>query len=181
MNYQSVIGGLILTCFFISCQPKANISTIDNPMSGFTANVVDSTRGAATLQELANYLFLSLKDDITFEQLSRYFPDSGNVAMIYEITAADTKGVNLKSIADSAQIQLRRGWLKTHREAAELKVNWTDATFKSLQIMDIENQKIPSKKIMLECKSGTQTLRASARCMMIGNRWFIGEDIKFGV
>ncbi|HUM45797.1 MAG TPA: hypothetical protein PLD84_02640 [Chitinophagales bacterium] len=181
MKYQSVVGVLIVTFLFISCQPKANISTINDPMSGFTANVPDSTRGAATLQELSSYLFLSLKDDITFEQLTKFFPDSGNVAMIYEVTNADAKGVNLRSIADSAQNQLRRGWLKTHREAAELKVNWTDATFTTLRVMDIENQKIPSKKIMLECKSGTQTLRASARCLMIGNRWFIGEDIKFGV
>ncbi|MGB3075047.1 MAG: hypothetical protein WBB36_06985 [Chitinophagales bacterium] len=178
MKFTVLILGVLL---FTACQPKADISTIENPMNGFSPELNDSMRGAATLQELADYLFLSLKDDITFEQLSRLIADSGNVAMIYDLTNSDKKDADLKAIADSARNQLQRGWKNTRHEAVELKVNWTDATFTKLQIQDIENQKLPTKKIMLECKSGGETLRANARCLKIGDRWFIGEDIKFGV
>lgn len=163
------------------CQPKAHITTIENPMTGFVPLLNDSVRGAATIQDLADYLFLSLRDDMSFEQLSRMIPDSGNVAMIYEITNTDQKDANLKAIADTAKNQLFNGWKKTRREAAELRVNWTDATFAKLQVQDVEDQKLPSKKIMLECKAGGETLRASALCLLIGNRWYIGQDIKFGV
>lgn len=163
------------------CQPKANITTIENPMDSFSPALSDSGRGAATIQDLAAYLFLSLKGEINFEELSRFIPDSGNIAMIYQLTQTAAKDDNLKAIADTAQSMLQSDWIKTRSEASELKANWSDAVFIKLQIMDIENQKLPSKKIMLECKSGTQTLRASARCLMIGDKWFIGEDIKFGM
>ncbi len=77
--------------------------------------------------------------------------------------------------------QLQRGWITTRSEASRLKANWSEAIFTKLVIEDIVNQKIPSKKIILECKSGNTTLRANVKCMQIGDRWFIGEDIKFGV
>ncbi len=169
----------VLLC--TGCQPKAGITTIDNPMEAVTIEWSDSLHGAATLQDLAGCLYLSLKDEITLDQLSVMFPDSGDVARIYELTGTDKQGANMKAIADSAQSLMARGWKKTRHEAVELKVNWTDAVFVELMIQDIENQKLPTKKIMLECKSGTQILRASARCLLIGDRWFIGEDIKFGV
>ncbi len=164
-----------------ACQPKAGITTIDHPMNAVNTAWNDSLHGAANLQDLAGFLYLSLKDEITPEQLSVMFPDSGDVAQIYDLTGTAKQGANMKAIADSARSMLSKGWKKTKHEAVELKVNWTDAEFVQLMIQDIENQKLPTKKIMLECKSGTQTLRASARCLQIGDRWFIGEDIKFGV
>lgn len=179
MKYFCCITALIL--LFVSCQPKANISTIENPMSSFTPSASDSMRGAKSIVELSGYFFLSLKGDLTFEQLSRFIPDSGNIADIYKLTQTQQGDANLRANADTVLHQLQRAWIKTRSEASELKSNWTDATFTSLQIEEIENQKLPSKKIMLECKAGKTTLRASAKCMMIGDRWFIGEDIKFGV
>jgi hypothetical protein len=170
---------LIATNF--GCQPKANLVAIEDPMSKFSPDRNDDLRGAATVQDLSSYLFLSLKGDITFNQLSRFIPDSSNIVEIYSITKTDARDANLKSNADTVLHQLQRGWIKTRSQASELKANWSDATFTKLLIEDIENQKIPSKKIMLECKSGTTTLRASAKCMQIGDRWFIGEDIKLGV
>ncbi len=163
------------------CQPKAHLVTIDDPMREFSPAPDDNMRGAASVQDLSAYLFLSLKGDMTFEQLSRFIPDSSNIVEIYSITKTDARDANLKSNADTVLHQLQRGWIKTRSQASELKANWSDATFTKLLIEEIENQKIPSKKIMLECKSGTTTLRASAKCMQIGERWFIGEDIKLGV
>ena len=150
-------------------------------MTGFTPMLADSIRGAATVQELGNYLFLSLKGEITYYQLKKFFPDSANIAMIYELTQTGVKDANLAAIADSAQSQLLHGWTKTQREVSMLGENWTDATFTKLLIQELENQTLPGKKITIECKSGKQTLRASAKCLKIGDRWFIGEEIKFGV
>ena len=150
-------------------------------MSSFSPAASDSVRGAKSVEELSDYFFLSLKGDISFEQLSRFIPDSANIADIYKLTQTDPGGANLRANADTVLHQLQSAWIKTRSEASELKSNWTDATFTKLQIEEIENQKLPSKKIMLECKSGKTTLRATAKCMMIGDRWFIGEDIKFGV
>ena len=157
------------------------MTTIDHPFNNFSLSTDDSTRGAKSVEDLACDLFLSLKGDLNFDELSRFIPDSSTIARIYQITKTDTKDANLKANADSVIHQLRRDWVKTRSEAAELKANWGDATFEKLQIVDMEDQKLPSKKILLECKSGTTTLRASAKCLKIGERWFIGEDIKFGV
>ena len=77
--------------------------------------------------------------------------------------------------------QLHRQWIKTRSEAAELKANWSGAELEQLQLIEIENQKVPSQKLIISCKSGKTVLRATAKCMQIGDRWYIGEDIKFGV
>lgn len=138
-------------------------------------------RGARSIEDLACYFFLSLKGDLTFEQLTRFIPDSANIAGIYLQTKTDITGAKLKANADTVNHLLQREWIKTRSEASELKANWANAGFEKLLIEDMEPQKLPSKKIILECKSGETTLRASAKCMQIGDRWFIGEDIKFGV
>lgn len=172
---------LLLIATTLGCQPKVNQIAIEDPMRGFTPYAPDHMRGAASVQDLAVNLFLSLKGDISFEQLALFIPDSSNIAEIYRITLTDARGSNLNSNADTVMHQLQRGWIITRSEASRLKANWSDATFTKLLIEDIENQKIPSKKIILECKSGNTTLRANVKCMQIGDRWFIGEDIKLGV
>src|SRR4030095_5863760 len=144
-------------------------------MNNFSPDASGSLRGAKSVEDAAAYLFLSLKGDLNFEQLSRFIPDSADIANIYKITQSDPKSANIKSNADTVYRQLNREWIKTRSEASELKANWSNTTFEKLQIMDIADQKLPSKKIMLECKSGETTLRASAKCMKIGERWFIGE------
>jgi len=150
-------------------------------MNNFSADVSDSLRGAKSVEDLACYFFLSLKGDLTFDQLARFIPDSAGIADIYKQTKSDIGSAKLKTNADTVAHLLQREWIKTRSEASELKANWGTATFDKVLIEEMEQQKLPSKKIMLECKSGETTLRASAKCMQIGNRWFIGEDIKFGV
>lgn len=150
-------------------------------MAGFIPELSDSERGASSVQDLGNYLFLSLKGDITYYQLQKFFPDSAAIALIYELTQTSIKNADLAAIADTAQNQLLSGWTKTQREVSLLGENWTDATLSKLLIQELEHQKLPGKKITIECKSGKQILRASARCLKIGDRWFIGEEIKFGV
>ena len=89
--------------------------------------------------------------------------------------------MELKDNADSVQHILKNGFFAAQSKPAVLHSDWKNATFTRIMIIEIESQKLPSKKIVLEATDGTTTLRASAKCMKIGERWFIGEDIRYGV
>jgi len=165
-----------------SCQPKAQYETILNPMKGFTVIVNDSIRGAKSIQDLSCDLFLALQGKITFEQLRHFTPDSVDIANIYTLTQTPLPpGAELKANQDSVQHILHAGFLAAQSKASVLHADWKDATLKRVMIIEIENQKLPSKKIVLEATDGKTTLRASTKCMKIGERWFIGEDIRYGV
>ncbi|HYV94857.1 MAG TPA: hypothetical protein VE978_23990 [Chitinophagales bacterium] len=165
-----------------SCQPKAQYDTIENPMKGFALNANDSFRGAKSIQDLSCDLFLALQGKITFEQLRQFTPDSADIANIYMLTQTPPpSGGEIKANQDSVQHILHSGFLAAQSKAAVLHTDWKDATLTRVMIIEIENQKLPSKKIVLEATDGNTTLRASAKCMKIGERWFIGEDIRYGV
>jgi len=151
-------------------------------MKEFTLNVNDSFRGAKSIQDLSCDFFLALQGQITYEQFRRFTPDSADISNIYMLTQTPLPtGVELKANQDSAQHILHSGFLAAQSKAAVLHADWKDATFTRVMIIEIENQKLPSKKIVLEATDGKTTLRASAKCMKIGERWFIGEDIRYGV
>lgn len=172
---------LLIVLLAASCQPKAKTTVIENPTSGFSRSLADSLTGAASVQDLGNYLFLSLKGDITFYELQRFFPDSAAISLMYELTHTSTQDADLAAIADTALNQLLTGWTRTQREATQVGENWTDAKLIRIRIQEMDNQVLPGRKITIECQSDKETLRASAKCLKIGDRWYIGEDIKFGV
>ncbi|MBA3647520.1 MAG: hypothetical protein H0W62_03050 [Chitinophagales bacterium] len=171
---------LFIGMLLAGCQPKAIITTIDNPMDGFSEDV-DSVRGANTVQDLACYLFLALQQKISYGNLTRFIPDSSDIGKIYQLTNSPVGNANLKTNADSVRHQLQKDLLNTESESSSLHATWTDATFTKLLIQEIEDQKLPSKKIMMQCKSNGITLLASCKCLKIGDKWYIGEDLKFGV
>ena len=180
--FQRHIGIYLFFITISSCQPKAEYDVIVNPMKGFTENLDDSIRGANSIQDLTCYLFLTLQGKITFEQLKHFAPDSTDIAKIYVLTQTPLPGgTELKANQDSIQHILHAGFLSAQSKAAVLHSDWKNATLTRVMIIEIENQKLPSKKIVLEATDGNTTLRASAKCMKIGERWFIGEDIRYGV
>jgi hypothetical protein len=165
-----------------SCQRKADYDTIENPLKGFTLTVNDSLHGAKSIQDLSCDLFLALQGKITFEQLRHFTPYSEDIANIYALTQTPLPSpAELKANQDSVQHILHAGFSAAQSKAAVLHSDWKNATFTRVMIIEIENQKLPSKKIVLEATDGNTTLRASAKCMKIGERWFIGEDIRYGV
>lgn len=173
---------LIGCCFLFSCQPKAQYDTIENPMKGFNAGMSDSVRGAKSIQDLSCYFFLSLQNEMTFTQLKHFIPDSADIANIYVVTETPLPlPSDLKANEDSVQHILHAGFSAAQSKAAVLHADWKDATLTRVMVIEIEGQKLPSKKIVLEATDGKTTLRASAKCMKIGDRWFIGEDIRYGV
>ena len=176
-----LISQCSLLIAFVSCQPRANYITIAQPMNSFSENLSDSARGAKSIQDLGCYFFLALKGDIRFDQLARFIPDSSDIKNIYVQTSTSLTDVSFKSLATTIHNQEQTNFYSAVTEAQQLNASWLNATFEKLMVEEIEDQKLPSKKIILECKSGTVTLRASAKCMEIGDRWFIGEGIKFGV
>lgn len=175
---KKIAGVFIPVFMLVSCQPKAKMTTIDHPVCDVPT---DSSRGAASMEALSCYFYKSLRGDISFDELARYIPDSADIVTIYKMTKTEPGDANVKGNADTVLNQLHRQWIKTRSEAAELKANWSGADLEQLQLIEIENQKIPSRKVIISCKSGKTVLRASAKCMQIGDRWYIGEDIKFGV
>ena len=151
-------------------------------MKGFTLATNDSVRGAKTIQDLSCYFFLALKGDISFQQLTHFTPDSADIANIYILTQTPLPySDDLKANQDSVQHILHEGFLAAQSKAAVLHADWKNATFTLVRVIEIEYQKLPSKKIVIEAMDGKTTLRASAMCMQIGDRWFIGEDIRYGV
>jgi hypothetical protein len=165
-----------------SCQSKAQYDIIEDPMKGFTLNINDPVRGAKSIQDLSCDLFLALQGKTTFQQLIHFTPDSADIANIYRFTRTPMpSGIELKANQDSIQHFLQAGFLAAQSKAAVLHADWKDATLTRVMIIEIENQKLPSKKIVLEATDGKTTLRASAKCMKLGERWFIGEDIRYGV
>jgi hypothetical protein len=166
---------------FMGCQPKAEYVTINEPMKDFLLNTSDSTRGAASVQELSCYFYSALHGDISFDQFARFIPDSGDIAQIYSLTNTSTANVRLNENADTIRTVLRRGFVAAMSKAAVLHASWSNATFDQVMVIEIEDQKLPSKKIIIICNDGKTTLRASAKCLQIGDRWFIGEDIRYGV
>lgn len=177
--YSSAIWIFLLV--LMGCQPKAQYDTINEPMKEFVMNASDSVRGAASVQELSCYFYSALHGDISFDQLSRFIPDSGNIAQIYALTNTSTANLRLKENADTIRSVLHRGFVAAMSKAAVLHASWSNATFDQVMVIEIEDQKLPSKKIIIICNDGKTTLRASAKCLQIGDRWFIGEDIRYGV
>lgn len=174
-------AGLVLALFF-SCQPKAQYDVIADPMKGFVMNLNDSVRGARSIQELSCYFFSALGGKITFQQLQQFTPDSEDIARIYTITSTPVSSGNaLRANADTVSNRLRDGFNAAVSKASVLHSDWKKATLHRVMVIEIEDQKLPSRKIVLEAADGKTTLRASAKCMQIGDRWFIGEDIRYGV
>lgn len=182
----TTMSGLpFLICFFLfglmGCQPKAQYDTINEPMKDFVLNTSDSTRGATSVQELSCYFYSALHGDISYDQLTHFIPDSGNIAQIYVLTNTSSANVRLKENADTIRNVLHRGFVGAMSKAAVLHASWSNASFDQVMVIEIEDQKLPSKKIIIICNDGKTTLRASAKCLKIGDRWFIGEDIRYGV
>lgn len=175
----------LVICFILfgwtGCQPKAQYDTINEPMKDFVLQANDSIRGAASVQELSCYFYSALHGDISYDQLTRFIPDSGNIAQIYALTNTSTANLRLKEDADTIRNVLHRGFVGAMSKAAVLHASWSNATFDQVMVIEIEDQKLPSKKIIIICNDGKTTLRASAKCLQIGDRWFIGEDIRYGV
>ncbi len=168
--------------FLTSCQRKADYATVENPMKDFVSNVNDSLRGAKSIEDLSCDLFLTLQGEITFNQLSHFIPDSEDIAHMYLLTQNSLpQGKVLKVNADSAHQSLQQGFYAAQSKAAVLHSDWKNAELKRVLVIDIEYQRLPSKKIIIEAIDGKTTLRASAKCLKIGDRWFIGEDIRYGV
>ncbi len=176
----TAITTMIMSLF--SCQPKAQYDTIENPMKDFASNTPDSQHGAKSIRDLSCYFFLALQNQLTFSQLSDFIPDSGDIATIYILTQAPLPApAELRANEDSVRHILHAGFAAAQSKAAVLHSDWKDATLSRVMVIDIENQRLPSKKIVIEATDGKTILRASAKCMKIGERWFIGEDIRYGV
>lgn len=171
----------LLSSVLSSCQPKADYETIENPMTGFSLSKYDSVRGAASVQELSCYFYSTLNGDITFDELSRHIPDSADIAAIYAATNTPTAGVPLRENADSVLSRLHRGFNDALSKASVLHADWSNAAYEQLMVIEIEGQRLPSKKMVIICSDGKTKLRASAKCLQIGDRWFIGEDIRYGI
>lgn len=182
LRFTLLITHYSLLTIFFSCQPKADYETIANPMNGFSANLNDSIRGAQSIQDLSCYLFISLKGQITFNQLEKFIPDSEDISAIYVLTQAPLpSGTDVRANADTVRNLLQKGFKATVSKSAVLHADWKNAVLNRVMVIEIEDMKLPSKKIILEAADGKTTLRASAKCMKIGDRWFIGEDLRFGV
>jgi hypothetical protein len=167
--------------FLLSCQPKADYVIIKNPGKDFQLIVNDSIRGAVSIEELSSYYYAALRGQISFEQFSRFIPDSGDIAKIYAETGTPVSSQNLKSNADTILQTLQLGFVEARSKAATLHSSWNEVAFDEVMVIDIANQKLPSKKIVVIGTKDKTTLRASAKCLQIGRRWFIGEDIRYGI
>jgi hypothetical protein len=168
--------------FFSSCQPKADYETLTNPMKGFAPGTNDSIRGAKSIQDLSCYLFIALDGQITFNQLEKFIPDSEDIANIYILTQSPpASGDDVRANADTVRNLLQKGFKATVSKSAVLHADWKNAVLNRVMVIEIEDMKLPSKKIILEAADGKTTLRASVKCMKIGDRWFLGEDLRFGV
>ncbi len=172
---------MLVCCMLFSCQPKADYVEVISPMKNFTADSHDSARGAKSMEDLSCYLFMALKGEITFDQLSMFIPDSADIVNIYIATNTTPNPLQVKENADSVYSKLRKGFYETKSKSAIFHTSWSDATFEKVMIFNIENQRIPSRRIIMETKTGKDYLRCSAMCMQINGRWFIGEDLKYGV
>jgi len=183
MNYFSKLF-ILFTLFttFFSCQPKADYDVITEPMNGFAFNMNDSARGAKSIKDLSCYFFVALQSQISFEQFKKFIPDSSDIAAIYNLTQTQIPSGNfLKANADTVMNRIQNGFNSARSKPAVLHSDWKDASLVRVMVIEIEDQKLPSKKIVIEATDGKTTLRASAKCMQIGDRWFIGEDIRYGV
>jgi len=171
-----------LLSFFFSCQPKAQYDVIQDPLKDFKSNLNDSVRGAKSISDLSCYLFFALQGQITFKQLQKFIPDSADIANIYALTqSAPISSHDVRANADTVKNQLQNGFNAAVSKAAVLHADWKNATINRVMVIEIEDQKLPSKKIVIEAMDGKTTLRASVKCMQIGERWFLGEDLRYGV
>lgn len=169
-------------CTLFGCQPKANYITIKDPLKNFKSELEDSVRGAKSIEDLSCYFYLALKSNISYDQLCAFIPDSNELARIYVLTNTTLPtGQEIKTAADTIHDVLHRSFIETKSRASILHASWLESKFESVMILEMENQKLPSKKIIIVAQDGKETLRASVRCMQINGRWFIGEDIRFGV
>jgi hypothetical protein len=166
----------------MSCQPKADYDVITQPMNGFDFNINDSVRGAKSIKDLSCYFFVAMQGQISFEQFKKFVPDSADIANIYVLTQTQLPdGSYLKANADTVLNRMLNGFNSARSKPAVLHSDWKDASLTRVMVIEIEDQNLPSKKIVIEATDGKTTLRASAKCMKIGDRWFIGEDIRYGV
>ena len=151
-------------------------------MKNFKLELNDSVRGAKSIEDLSCYFYLALKGDINYDQLSKFIPDSNELARIYTLTKTELPtGQEIKTAADTIHDELMRSFIETKSRASILHASWLESKYDNVMILEMEDQKLPSKKIIIVAQDGKETLRASVRCMQIDGRWFIGEDIRFGV
>ena len=178
----SALCTALACCTILGCQPKADYTTVKEPLKNFKAELDDSIRGAKSIEDLSCYFYLALKGDISYEQLSKFIPDSNELVRMYTLTGSKLPtGQEIKIAADTIHFALHRSFIETKSRASIFHASWLESKYDNVMILEMEGQKLPSKKIIIVAQDDKQTLRASALCMQIDGRWFIGEDIRFGV
>ncbi|MCS6991698.1 MAG: hypothetical protein NZL95_07540 [Chitinophagales bacterium] len=161
------------------CGRHQGYQVVESPLTHF-AYRPDTQPGAASLIDLACLLFFALQGQIDFDSLRHFMADSAIVARMYQVAGMQADEKEIKQVADSAQAKLYRQFLETASQPVVFRTSWNEAHLTKVHLLEVPGQRLPTQRLLLQAEAGKHTLRATALCFQLDNRWFIGEDLRYG-
>ena len=168
-----------LFCFviFVSCN---HIKTVTEKPEELNTSLTPH-RGGLDLIEVGNALLNCMQDKISFEQLSTYIPSKTEIKSLSEITNSPMSDVEITSSADVAIKTIAAGFIKSKNDGLLKEIKWADAKLDNVTSQEMPGLPVKSKLVYWNMSEGKKQFRLTAKCMQIGNYWFIGQDLQFNI
>lgn len=138
-------------------------------------------RGADDLIELGNKLLACMQDKIAFSELTIYIPNATDIESLYLITKTPIDTEAIKTNAALVLKNIATGFANAKNDGILQEFDWPTATLENVTSQQMPGEAISSKLVYWNLIANKKHYRLTAKCMQIGNYWFIGEDIRFNI
>jgi len=175
---SAAIPGLLFFFLFQSCDRGKAVVTL--PVS--TASMPDSVHfsGADELSVCGRELFRCLRGEKNSAYLKHFLPDSGAVALMFQLTHSKPGTLHeVDSLTRSGANLLLNNFKQTREGGLMVNVDWSKATLDKMMTQDIEDDPMHGKNLYIYGSQGDIKFKISCRCLLLGNKWFIGDGISF--
>jgi hypothetical protein len=151
-----------------------------NQVQNFKTDPVEQ-RGASSLTELAAILFLAFQKEEKFDALLNFIPDSSVMREMYALSSTSYQQQEADSALNGAIEKLKEEYALTSLRVKQSGLDWKNATALELNVYNMGIAEIPSRKIFLVCESNKLKFGVSVQCLQINGRWFLGENLHYGI
>ena len=170
---------LLLSFSVFSCN---HIKTEDEvATSSEIKNQQTEHRGAIDLIELGQQILYCMQDKITFKQLTNYIPNQEDIKQLYVITKTPIDTTNIRINAELALKKIAAGFGNAKNDGILQEFEWKNVKMENVTSQLMPNEIINSKHVYWNLTVNNKNYRLTAKCMQIGNYWFLGEDLHFNI
>lgn len=141
----------------------------------------EAHRGANDLIELGNNVLACMQDKIPFTQLTYFIPNKTDIAQLYALTKTPIDSQNINTNAELVLKNIATGFANAKNDGILQEFEWKDVSLENVTSQVMPGEAINSKLVYWNLLANKKHYRLTAKCMQIGNYWFLGEDIRFNI